>query len=126
MAAENQCLNEPVGGGYGSCLAIELGYVRFFFKIPKIILSFDIFQLSPDCRTQHPDVIMDSLVGHEEYYDGCLVEPFPPSLNATDGWHWPGSYPYETTDASFTNFLHCLKVLFIGDCQQKALETFQC
>ena len=28
--------------------------------------------------------------------------------------------------ASFTNFLACLKVLFIGDCQQKALETFQC
>ena len=83
--------------------------------------------MSSDCRTQHPDVIMDSLgENHANYYDACLVEPFPPSLNATDGWQWPGAYPYETTDASFTNFLACLKVLFIGDCQQKALETFQC
>ena len=108
LAAENNCVAQPLGGGYGSCLAVEMGY------------------LSVDCRTQHPEAIMASIEGHEEYYDGCLVEPFPPSLNATEGWQWPGAYPYETTDDAFTNFLACLKVLMIGDCQQKAIEDFQC
>ena len=27
MSAENHCINEAIGGGYGSCLAVELGYV---------------------------------------------------------------------------------------------------
>jgi len=106
MAAENACV---AGDGYGSCMAIQLGF------------------LSEDCRTQHPDVITAALEGHEEFYEGCMVEPFPESFDASvSAWQWPGAYPYAAADSAYTNFLACLKALYIGTCQQRALDTFHC
>merc|ERR1712002_1102692 len=105
MAAENAC---AAGDGYGSCMAIQLGF------------------LSEDCRTQFPDAINAALEGHEEFGEGCIVEPFPESFDANAGWQWPGAYPYAAADAAYTNFLGCLKALYIGTCQQRALDTFHC
>ncbi len=70
--------------------------------------------MSEDCRAQFPDAIVQALAGHEDFYEGCIVEPFPASLNATNGWQWPGAYPYAAADSAFTSFLGCLKTLFIG------------
>merc|ERR1712002_518761 len=83
MAAENAC---AAGDGYGSCMAIQLGFLG----------------------------------------EGCIVEPFPESFEASAGWQWPGAYPYAAADAAYTNFLACLKALYIGTCQQRALDTFHC
>jgi len=82
--------------------------------------------LSEDCRTQYPDAINAALEGHEEFYEGCMVEPFPESFDATVGWQWPGAYPYAAADSAYSNFLSCLKALYIGTCQQRALDTFHC
>ena len=70
--------------------------------------------MSEDCRTQYPDAINAALEGHEEFYEGCMVEPFPESFDATVGWQWPGAYPYAAADSAYSNFLSCLKALYIG------------
>ena len=44
-----------------------------------------------------------------------MVEPFPQSFDAaTSGWQWPGAYPYAAADSAYSNFLACLKALYIG------------
>ena len=96
MAAETACAGMPVGAGYGSCVAIELGF------------------MSEDCRSQNPDAVVAALAGHEEFYEGCIVEPFPADLHASAGRQWPGAYPYAAADSAFTSFLGCLKTLYIG------------
>ena len=46
---------------------------------------------------------------------GCMVEPFPESFDASVSvWQWPGAYPYAAADSAYTNFLACLKALYIG------------
>ena len=70
--------------------------------------------MTEDCRTQNTDAITTALEGHEEFYEGCMVEPFPQSFDATVGWQWPGAYPYAAADSAYTNFLACLKALYIG------------
>merc|ERR1711920_201425 len=76
---------------------------------------------------QHPDVITAALEGHEEFYEGCMVEPFPESFDASvSAWQWPGAYPYAAADSAYSNFLACLKALYIGTCQQRGLDTFHC
>jgi len=107
-AAEEACSKEPHEGGYGSCLAVEMGF------------------LSHDCRSTDSDAILEALSGHEEFYEGCIVEPFPTSLNETLGWQWPGSYPYAAMDTAFYAFMGCLKTLYIGTCQQAAIDYFAC
>ena len=80
--------------------------------------SFNFFfnQLSHDCRSTDSDAIMEALSGHEEFYEGCMVEPFPTSLNSSMGWEWPGNYPYASMDTAFFAFMGCLKTLYIGVC----------
>ena len=44
-----------------------------------------------------------------------MVEPFPESFDASvSAWQWPGAYPYAAADSAYTNFLACLKALYIG------------
>ena len=96
LQAEGNCGNYPSGGGYGSCLAVQLGF------------------LSEDCRTQNQDAIMAALAGHEGYYEACLVESFPASYDASQGWQWPGAYGYAAMDSAFESLLQCFKTLMIG------------
>ena len=50
-----------------------------------------------------------------KYFLGCMVEPFPESFDASvSAWQWPGAYPYAAADSAYTNFLACLKALYIG------------
>ena len=44
-----------------------------------------------------------------------MVEPFPESFDASvSAWQWPGAYPYAAADSAYSNFLACLKALYIG------------
>merc|ERR1712001_70362 len=105
--AESACSGQAHGAGYGSCMAIHLGF------------------LSEDCRTHNPTG--GCLGGHDEFHDACVVEPFPDSVNATEGWQWPGAYPYAAMDAAFDSFLDCVKSNMINFCHQVALDNFhQC
>merc|ERR1712077_48218 len=105
-AAEQACADQSADGGYGSCLAVQKGF------------------LSDDCRSLNTQAVMDALVGHEEFYDGCMVDPFPASADGSNGWQWPGSYPYAGMDKAFHSFMGCLKTLYIGTCQQAAIDFF--
>merc|ERR1712018_541203 len=107
-AAENACAGQSQEGGYGSCLAVQLRW------------------LSDDCRTLNHDAVMSSLAGHEEFYDGCMVEAFPANADSSLGWQWPGAYPYSSMDKSLFSFTGCLKTMYIGTCQQNALDFFAC
>ena len=45
-----------------------------------------------------------------------MVDPFPASADGSNGWQWPGSYPYAGMDKAFNSFMGCLKTLYIGVC----------
>ena len=45
-----------------------------------------------------------------------MVDPFPASADGSNGWQWPGSYPYAGMDKAFHSFMGCLKTLYIGVC----------
>merc|ERR1712004_169026 len=52
--------------------------------------------------------------------------PIPAPMNATEGWQWAGAYPYQNLDDTVGVLLQCVKNYMIGNCMQKALDTFQC
>merc|ERR1711963_714276 len=106
--AENACSNQPHGSGYGSCLGVQMGL------------------LSDDCRSQDVDAFKALLGDNAEAFDACNTGPMPAPMNATEGYQWAGAYPYQNLDDTVSVLMQCVKNYLIGNCMQKALDTFQC
>merc|ERR1711992_97757 len=65
--------------------------------------------LSADCRSQNVEDFKAMLGDSAEAYDACNTGPLPAPMNDTDGV-----------------LMQCVKNYMIGNCMQKALDTFQC
>ena len=64
------------------------------------------------------DIIVHQQVGGEAAFVRKLLIAFVTRIHHFDAsvsaWQWPGAYPYAAADSAYTNFLACLKALYIG------------